>query len=176
MSGKTPGQALHESLRESAGATFGLLVSDFATWDQVPGWQRDRLDSAARDVIAAYIEANGGDPVDARAVILEATGVPGYAELLAERNRLIAEKPRWTERLGPVVACDHPGHREADRNTAGDVPEVREEADFLADAASLDTDQRERARRRARWIAEGARSQDQARTLEAGDDDEGPVF
>jgi hypothetical protein len=30
----------------------------------------------ARDVVAAYVNANGGDPVDARSVILEAAGLP----------------------------------------------------------------------------------------------------
>jgi hypothetical protein len=66
----TPGQALHDSLRSSATDTFGLLVSDFATWDQVPQWQRDRLENAARDAIAAHKAGGGGDP-DPRLVALD---------------------------------------------------------------------------------------------------------
>jgi hypothetical protein len=56
--GKPYGQVLHDSLQRSAGATFGLLVSDFVAWDQVPEWQRGRLESAADDLIAAYLAAD----------------------------------------------------------------------------------------------------------------------
>jgi len=52
----TPGQVLHDSLRASATATFGLLVSDFATWEQVPQWQRERMENAGQDVIAPFAE------------------------------------------------------------------------------------------------------------------------
>ncbi len=44
----TPGQALHESLRQSALATFGTATPEFATWNEVPQWQRDRLEDAGK--------------------------------------------------------------------------------------------------------------------------------
>lgn len=41
-------------------------------WEEIGHERRAAWDAAASAAIAAYIELNGGDPVDARAVIAEA--------------------------------------------------------------------------------------------------------
>lgn len=53
VTGPTPGQALHDSLRESAIATFGPAGSGYETWDQVPQWQRDRMEDAGKAAVEA---------------------------------------------------------------------------------------------------------------------------
>jgi hypothetical protein len=50
MSGKTPGQLIHESLCESAVAEFGMPIEAFQPWDQVRESQRTRLEAAAAAV------------------------------------------------------------------------------------------------------------------------------
>jgi len=99
----TPGQAAHDSLRDSAPAAFGRPASDFATWDQLPPDKQERMADAGRKEIAAYIEANGGDPVDWRALVAEA--VKPAAEFDAARleiarlNMLLAEAGNETGAL-----------------------------------------------------------------------------
>lgn len=49
----TPGQALYEAVRGSAVIAFSLDVSSFAAWSELPEWQRERLEAAAKAAIAA---------------------------------------------------------------------------------------------------------------------------
>lgn len=73
----TPGRAAHESLRETGAATFGRPVDNFPAWEAIPEGMRDRMAAAGHAELAAYTEANGGDP-SALAVIAEAAKTPGY--------------------------------------------------------------------------------------------------
>jgi hypothetical protein len=89
----TPQTARDDLPAIAAYATMHALGEEAAAaeWRFIDGEERERFRSAARSAVAAYIEANGGDPVDSRAIILEAVGVPDYwqtrAALAAETSR-----------------------------------------------------------------------------------------
>lgn len=76
MTAPTPAQAAASTFVTgcvSRGITAAVAVApsqdQFATVSEL--WA-----DVARETVAAYIDANGGDPVDARSVILEAAGMP----------------------------------------------------------------------------------------------------
>jgi hypothetical protein len=89
----TPQTARDDLPAIAAYATMHALGEEAAAaeWRFIDGEERERFRSAARSAVAAYIEANGGDPADSRAIILEAVGVPDYwqtrAALAAETSR-----------------------------------------------------------------------------------------
>lgn len=62
MSEKTPGRAAYEAVFPDRSA-FG--------WDDLPPATHALWESAANAAVAAYIEANGRDPVDLRALVAE---------------------------------------------------------------------------------------------------------
>lgn len=121
--GRTPGQVLHESLRESAPAAFGYPIGGFATWEQIPQLQRDRLENAARDV-----------------TVIERKRIKGLFDqwitiTMSEPN---AHPPEaWIAAFADLIR-DKPQFKLSESD-----PEAREEAEFLADAATLDTDFRD---------------------------------
>jgi hypothetical protein len=86
----TPGRVIHESLRESAVAEFGLPAERFEAWDDLLPAQRRRLEAAGEAVIAAS---------------------PDVAKRLADGNRkLRAENNELRQRLADE---DIPGYWEA---------------------------------------------------------------
>jgi hypothetical protein len=72
---KTPGQAVHEAQHAAVRRRFGGIAE--IRWGELSGEAQAEWEDIARDGVAAYIEANGCDPVDARSVILEAAGLDG---------------------------------------------------------------------------------------------------
>lgn len=76
----TPGQAAYE-------ASVAVMAGDFEhppwRWDQLPPKHRQGWDAAAQAAIARYIEVNGRDPVDARALIAEVLSEQAAPELTA---------------------------------------------------------------------------------------------
>jgi hypothetical protein len=67
VTAQTPGQAIHDSLRESALTTFGPATPEFITWAEVPQWQRDRLEDAGKAATTTALIAEGlGDIVRER--------------------------------------------------------------------------------------------------------------
>lgn len=80
----TPGQAFRDSL--IAGRIARGLPVDARAYRELPDEDRAGLETAGRAAVAAYIEANGCDPADVRAVITEAAA--GEADSRAEITRL----------------------------------------------------------------------------------------
>lgn len=57
MTGVTPGQALHDSLRKSAVIEFDLDIESFETWEHIRPSQRNRLEAAASAVAGNLADA-----------------------------------------------------------------------------------------------------------------------
>jgi hypothetical protein len=99
----TPGRALFELMREADVKASGIPAEFFATWDGAAPEVRELLAAAGRAELAAYIKANGSDPVDWRALVTEA--VKPAAEFDAARleiarlNMLLAEAGSETSAL-----------------------------------------------------------------------------
>lgn len=70
----TPGQAVYEAQHAALRRHFPGIAE--IGWDELGAEAQAEWEGIARTGIAAYIEASGGDPVDARSVILEAAGLP----------------------------------------------------------------------------------------------------
>jgi hypothetical protein len=79
LSETSPGQAAHEAHQAAQRRRFPGIAP--VGWDEFPAGVQAEWETIARSGIAAYIEANGRDPVDARAVILEAAGLEPQAAL-----------------------------------------------------------------------------------------------
>lgn len=89
VEGKTPGQAVYEAHQAFMIRCFPGIAP--IAWDELSVEAQAEWEDIARAGIAAYIEANGGDPVDPARVIAEAV-VPELAELrgrLASRDALL---------------------------------------------------------------------------------------
>lgn len=80
----TPGQAVYEAQHAAMRRRFGGIAE--IRWDELSGEAQAEWEDIARTGIAAYIEANGRDPVDARSVIAGALAPhpAGIARRLAE--------------------------------------------------------------------------------------------
>ena len=59
MSAATPGQALHDSLRESAVIEFDLDIESFESWDHIRPSQRNRMEAAAQAVLKIGVCPHG---------------------------------------------------------------------------------------------------------------------
>jgi hypothetical protein len=70
----TPGRAVYEAQHAAMRRRFPGIAE--IRWDELSAEAQAEWEDIARAGIAAYIEANGCDPVDARSVILEAAGLP----------------------------------------------------------------------------------------------------
>lgn len=75
MTDRTPGQAVYEAQHAAMRRRFGGIAE--IRWDELSGEAQAEWEDIARTGVAAYIEVNGCDPVDARSVILEAAGLDG---------------------------------------------------------------------------------------------------
>ena len=70
----TPGRAVYEAQHAAMRRRFPGIAE--IRWNELGAEAQAEWEDIARAGIAAYIEANGRDPVDARSVILEAAGLP----------------------------------------------------------------------------------------------------
>ena len=59
MSARTPGQAMHDALRESAVIEFDLDIESFEKWEHVRPSQRNRLEAAAQAVLKVGVCPHG---------------------------------------------------------------------------------------------------------------------
>lgn len=130
LEGKTPGQAVYE-------ARQAFMIRYFPGmrpigWGELSEEGQAEREGIARAGIAAYIEANGRDPVDAASVIAEAI-VP---ELAAERERAdaaVAELGKLADSFGAMIAGAGSAGRKLAEAADAKVAEAREViGNFLA--------------------------------------------
>jgi hypothetical protein len=74
----TPGQALHDSLLQSAVTHFGLPVEQFEAWDHMPAQQQKRMEDAGK---AAVDAARLRQPEELRQAMAETRALAGHLDL-----------------------------------------------------------------------------------------------
>lgn len=121
--GRAPGQAVREA--------FGTWYADPSwktgePWGELPSWLREKWESIAQAGIAAYIEANGGDPVDARAVILEAAAAREPDAAPDPADAMFGPLPgRWSDpQPAPELAADNSINSPGPRSEGVPAPEL----------------------------------------------------
>jgi hypothetical protein len=105
-----PGQAAYEAWHAKLAEHHPVVLAlrKPQPWDLLSAEVRAEWEAAATAAVAAYIELNGADPVDARAVIAEALAPQPYdvtwATGLAAREPDAADGGDWWVCDGPLTA------------------------------------------------------------------------
>ncbi len=87
------GRAAYEAYAQTSDGKSLVSGAPLPSWDEQRPELREAWDAAARAAVAAYIEANGRDPVDAAAVIAEAV-VPELAGIREQLRAVYTERAR----------------------------------------------------------------------------------
>jgi hypothetical protein len=116
LEGKTPGRAVYEAQHAAQRQCFPGIAP--IAWDELSVEAQAESEGIARAGIAAYIEANGRDPVDAASVIAEAV-VPEMAAAVRQsrvRGEVLTEVFAWLE--NPALKRPRPADLEDWRKRA----------------------------------------------------------
>jgi hypothetical protein len=100
----SPGQAVYEAHQAFMIRCFPGIAE--IRWGELSEEAQAEWEGIARAGVAAYIEANGADPVDARAVIaevVEADMAPRFAAVVAEREALRLKLTARDEAFGKLA-------------------------------------------------------------------------
>jgi hypothetical protein len=132
-----PGQAAYEAWHAKLAEHHPVVLAlrKPQPWDLLSAEVRAEWEAAATAAVAAYIELNGADPVDARAVIAEALAPQPYdvtwATGLAAREPdaadgvLLSDYLRQRGRPGVAAMVEEAERAAREPGAAGGLPELR---------------------------------------------------